>query len=1073
MKKRILILSFLITSTIYSFSQTFNLLSNGDFKSMKSWKANDNLRKNGKVTLLSKDGSVLIYNPKIDLDGSLYQKVLTNGIEWLSFSARMKAGEGVLFSATISFIAYDKSGKEIPLASFVPFTEAPNVPANWKTYTGKIQLLPGTFEVGTFLNVMDGSCYFSDVSLTVADGPDKTVPVKKPENGKGFTVDAIAIERPFWELFCDDLNEDGKPEIIACDVNGIVTVRNQGTPAFLTYAAGALVYQFEAADLNNDGVKEIIMSSVDPKIPVKAIDLKGKVVCSFNQSDGHERIAVGDIDGDGKIEIAVSKKNAVQGSSLCGGLILYNDKGEILWEKSEILTEFHFADIHPDRGVELIVGGPKVAFRIYNKEGRLLETYNQKDENLERFLVTDINSDGIPEIVSTLLSSPSLYLYDIPRIMLCYQQEKQIWETFIPPVSGNRECLIVTGDFEPDNFGLETAVIGTHNLYLYDSKGALIYRNPGEQEKEERKSELWWENFVPGGINSCDIAFWNEKDPHFYLSSSRLRHPAYYKLAFGNRDELKTYLVPDQEKHLEDIYSALKQRSPLPAGGNVKIKVMIGNYSSPSEETLRSWRHFFDSIETPKLEYLILDCVRDSKAHYRGNLLTVDKIAEKSSLYEKTGIPFGYWVAHSQRVWLSEEAIRKSAEAAPTMFRFLYICEDMELFYDPHYKHFLIWLDKTLALCVKYNLKLVLREKDDVWGSLTADPDLARVLFRTEYKNVIVPELSTNQSYEPEISLGGMLGLKMAGLCNEFGLSTQFWNWDGWGRWPQGIRDLCLTKCIPSDIILRLELMGIGLGATWIEIEKGQPYLLEGFTKGFAPMSTRHRELAYELIRKNILVPGATPVNTNKTTIIRSLHSEMVKGKEEMKRVAYPYYNRNTEALRKGFIPARYFFETYPPYAFPWLAYSSAWNVITCFPQTPNGWITILPPQANLPSERYPIKTDGEKILIDNKWEEAEKSVTYVEKMLSKGSEDIPLDAPGTCLIIQKDDSKEDIYTMLMIDPGYLAPAGVATTLKSHKGTILKATDMVSGESLTVSGNSCPVQIQPGAFRIIRVELTK
>jgi hypothetical protein len=52
---------------------------------------------------------------------------------------------------------------------------------------------------------------------------------------------------------------------------------------------------------------------------------------------------------------------------------------------------------------------------------------------------------------------------------------------------------------------------------------------------------------------------------------------------------------------------------------------------------------------------------------------------------------------------------------------------------------------------------------------MPADPEIAGILFRPEYKNVIVPIWSTNQPYQPEVELGGMLGLKESGLCNEFG----------------------------------------------------------------------------------------------------------------------------------------------------------------------------------------------------------------------------------------------------------------------------------------------------------------
>lgn len=95
------------------------------------------------------------------------------------------------------------------------------------------------------------------------------------------------------------------------------------------------------------------------------------------------------------------------------------------------------------------------------------------------------------------------------------------------------------------------------------------------------------------------------------------------------------------------------------------------------------------------------------------------------------------------------------------------------------------WMDRILALCVKYNLKMVLKEKHDDWGLMPADPEIAGILFRPEYKNVIVPIWSTNQPYQPEVELGGMLGLKESGLCNEFGMSTQYWNWHEWGTYPR------------------------------------------------------------------------------------------------------------------------------------------------------------------------------------------------------------------------------------------------------------------------------------------------
>jgi hypothetical protein len=63
----------------------------------------------------------------------------------------------------------------------------------------------------------------------------------------------------------------------------------------------------------------------------------------------------------------------------------------------------------------------------------------------------------------------------------------------------------------------------------------------------------------------------------------------------------------------------------------------------------------------------------------------------------------------------------------------------------------------------------------------------------------------------------------------------------------------------------------------------------------------------------------------------------------------------------------------------------------------------------------------------------------------------------------------DDIVTVR--NPGYLAPTGVQTVVKSVFSEISSATDMVTGETVAFSENTCPVQIERGTFRVIKVEL--
>jgi len=1063
-KRITLLAAFIAVCFTFLSAQMPNLIENGDFKSLKGWKVNENLRKSGKITLLPADQGVMITNPEIDLDGSLIQEISTGGHEWFSYSMRIKAASiydgGSMMRASAAFVSIDGKGNVLDIVT------PTNINGNaWRTYSGSIHVPDNAKYFRIVLSVLDGTCSYAGVEVKKSVQPEQVVPKSKIVSGKGFSVDSYITDRPLWEIFCDDLDRDGISEIIACDVDGLVTVRNKGLPPFLSYAAGSLVFQFAASDINGDSIKEILISSVDPKISVKVIDLSGNVVLNIKKTHlGFDRIDARDMDGDGISEIAVSKNYGMQASGLAGGIILYNNKGEKLWETNEALREFHFADILPEPGVELVAGGPGVAFKVYNRDGKLAANYVFDRSRIDHFIVSDIDKDGHAEIITSCNTGGRMTIY-------CTNREKIAWKNVTPALSGGGSLAgmnLVVGNFDNSIPGFETVLVGTHDIFVVDATGTIISQSTAIEREDTGKG------FLPKGINSTDIAIWNEENPQLYLSSSRYRHSAYYSLQFGGNDQFGDFLVPDQEKHLEDIYFALKQRQPLATSNRQKVKVFMALSESARvpEKTLREWRTMLDKLETPNLEYLVMYEASDLLGHERGEKMTTDQIAERAKLFEKVGIPFGYFCTHGGQVWLSEEAIRKTKEVAPTMFRFLYIAENLETLYSPVYKDMLAWTEKALDFCSKNNLKMIFKEKHDSWGIIPSDPEVFKVLFNPKYKDVTVPIWATNQPYQPEVQLGGMLGLKLSGLCNEFGMSSQFWNYHSWGNYPHGIRDVPASSACPSDIMGRLDLLGLALGGTWIHIEGGQPYFNDDITTGVSPQAIRHRDLAYELIRKNLIEVGQLPVNINDVAIIRSFHTAMEAGKKAGKHIAHPYYNRNTEDLRKGFIPAMTCFEAYSQDAFPWLGYSSKWNGVTSFPETPNGWIPVLPPDANILPAMIPIFTDGEKIHFqENDWKQSAEVKKEVSKLFGQGKENIPFEVPGTCLVIQKAEKTPDTYTLLMIDPGYLAPSGVETVIKAISRKISKVTDLVSGELLKYSHYTCPVKILPGAFRVINIEM--
>jgi hypothetical protein len=118
-----------------------------------------------------------------------------------------------------------------------------------------------------------------------------------------------------------------------------------------------------------------------------------------------------------------------------------------------------------------------------------------------------------------------------------------------------------------------------------------------------------------------------------------------------------------------------------------------------------------------------------------------------------------------------------------------------------------------------------------------------------------------------------------------------------------------------------------------------------------------------------------------------------------------------------------------------------------------------------------PLTTDGDKIFMNGQWTDSKRASDCVGTRIRAGAAEIPFEASGTCMIVQKDELQDNTYRLVLIDPGYLAPMGVQTVIKSVFSEIQSATDMVTGQTVSFSGNTVPVQIEPGAFRVIKVEL--
>ena len=1052
-----------------------------DFFDLAAWNPNEALQSAGSLEAVE-GGGARVTGKDHNRDAAIWREVDARGARWIEISVELNHGSNT--GAGLIVTPLDAGGRA--LESLNAFKIGAWNSGNFNACRKTLALPAGTVRLRVALSVLNGNLAARNLVIQATGKPAPRAPRERLLDGMGFEVERVETPRPVWEIHSASLGDDHPEEIITCDVDGVIEVRSPGRAgARLRLDAGALVYDFAVADLDGDRRPEILFTTIEKDRPLEAVDLAGKTVRRFDAARGPRKVRLGDMDGDGRPEIAVS-------AGRMGGVLLLDTEGKVLWEAppGDRPLDVIFADVDPAPGRELAVsyGGPRLAWWIVTRSGtarRVTHSDSQRVFNLA-MRAADIDGDGRDELVFLRGQDENA------EALVCAKQDAGggvsiLWSAPLPEKQQGFFGFLETGDFHPATPGPEIVCGGTHVLFLFDAQGTLLHRSGRDTIQGGTAARQW----DPGRLLIPDLAVApvaKGKPARLWAASSRLRDPAVYRLTLGpGKPFLRDFPIADDEAHLDALYDSVRRCTPRPAadvapgatagGPPPKFHVFyVRNYFKGGDKT--EALEIFKALqarESDNLEYLLMYDASDLASHPRGTKLTTEQIVENARWMEEQGIPFGYFAVHGCESWLSEEAIRLSLDAAPRSFRFVYVAEDFESIYSEKSTGFVPWCARALALLAPRGKKLIFKEKHDAWASIIADPQISGPLFRPEYRDAIVPVWATNQPYQPEAQFGGMLGLQLAGWAREFGMSTQYFNW---GEWD--LRDVNLCRLTPSDITLRLELLGAALGGTWIHIEGGQPYLMRTSGIELDPMARRHRDLVYEMIRKGLLSPAPALANVNHTALVVALHNEYERGRQEKLALKSFKMSAGPGPLRDGFLPSRLIFEPWPPHAFARLAYRQRWHVETCFPETPLGWIPVVTRDCGAPAGFSPLFTDAEKVWLgdraaDRAWPggnglAASGKMDALGALLEQGAKDIPLASPGACVVIHRL-GEPGAFRVFLIDPGYLAPRGVETVLESRVGDFAAVLDAVTGEALPAQGSRCALSIPRGAFRILDVRL--
>jgi|GEM_PF-1913061 len=257
----------------------------------------------------------------------------------------------------------------------------------------------------------DGKAEIVASILGLISGSDERVFAYR---SNGSLVKSWALGNRGWYISLADLNQDKIDEIIVAEAGKMHAFTLSGElPGWPVSNSAFHADNDEAiADINGDGKLEIAVGGFDDKVYV--YDYQGKILPGWPQAGGdyHSHFAIGDLDRDGKQEIvSYSKDSNIYARRYDGSL--YPGWPKATNKNIEQGTYVSLSDVNQDNYPEVIISnaGNYWKTHVFNKDGTYLSGwpkiwYNDSDGKMgsaeSAAISGDINGDAKPDIIISI-----------------------------------------------------------------------------------------------------------------------------------------------------------------------------------------------------------------------------------------------------------------------------------------------------------------------------------------------------------------------------------------------------------------------------------------------------------------------------------------------------------------------------------------------------------------------------------------------------------------------------------------------------------------------------------------------
>jgi|GEM_PF-1691201 len=411
-----------------------------------------------------------------------------------------------------------------------------------------------------------------------------------------------------------DLDNDGKDEVLLGVLHYIQCYDAKGNRRWnIGTGVGNIITSIETDDIDGDGLEEIVVggdSTVYPNLYVLGND--GKIIWKI-RAGAYEvnDVAVGDTNGDGRMEIAVGTvaKHGIYYTP--SRVYMYDSKGNKMWEKliPRGVATIKLADIEGDGKMEVLVGSLHY-FKVIDHQGNSLTDFETRGY-IRDILVGDIDLDGVNEI---LLGSNDLYVID--------SEGNSKWENPAgTDVINDIEILDLNSDDYPE------ILVASDGLYIIDYNGDTIWQYSTEKTvKDIHVCDLDGDSFPELAAGSLDNYVYDFTST---IYQTRIKAQKYYLEAKKYYSSGRLEEAMDNVLISKDYYQQLGDGEGV---SNADGLISLINSASDKKIEERELAHLY--YENSMDSYLIEDYVNATywarKAKYKFDLLKNESMSAKS-----------------------------------------------------------------------------------------------------------------------------------------------------------------------------------------------------------------------------------------------------------------------------------------------------------------------------------------------------------------------------------------------------------------------------------------------------------